>query len=453
MKKNIAYISGTVTFLLSWEIAARIIGKTDILPVLSELFVRVLEIIRSEEFIPAVTSTVIRGLFGFVLTLIIALATSALSYFNGIFKAFLQPWVLVSRTIPVIALTLIALIWFAPPYLPVFIAFITMFPIIYQGVLSGFESIDHRLIEMSGSFGKTKWHIFSSILLPGSIRNITESISTTLGFGWRAVIIGEVLAQPVSGIGTRMKSAQLHINMPELLAWTLVAIVISYLFDIAVKLLPKVKFNFLIKKTRVHFNTKVSSTNIIQLDALFKSFDNTKVLENFSVEYGRYTDQGIHILDWPSGKGKTTLLNILCKQLKVDKGLVQIPENFVVAYSFQDLRLVDWMTVEENILYGTTHEYNPGLLKRIVTNFNIEKLLTHLPGEISGGQQQLCSLARALMAQPDLLLLDEPLNGLDTELKYQVIRYLFSYFVEYNPIVVWATHENLDQWKEEFRKT
>lgn len=67
--------------------------------------------------------------------------------------------------------------------------------------------------------------------IPAVMPFITSGASSAMGIGWRAIIIGEVLSQPVYGIGTRMQLAQTYLNVEVLIAWTLLAIALSYLFE------------------------------------------------------------------------------------------------------------------------------------------------------------------------------------------------------------------------------
>ena len=76
-----------------------------------------------------------------------------------------------------------------------------------------------------------KRRILLGISIPSILPFLTGGISNALGFGWRAIIIGEVLSQPFMGIGTRMQDAQIFLMVSELIAWTLIAIIISYIFE------------------------------------------------------------------------------------------------------------------------------------------------------------------------------------------------------------------------------
>jgi len=65
------------------------------------------------------------------------------------------------------------------------------------------------------------------------------------------------------------------------------------------------------------------------------------------------------------------------------------------------------------------------------------------PHQLSGGQLQRVGLARALAAQPDVLLLDEPFTGFDEALKTRIQNFLSEWLVDFKPLVIWATHENI----------
>jgi len=429
--------------LISWQI-----GFPTLFPSLVDLVKQVFALFTVENFILTVSTTILRGALGFAFAFVFAFLLATIATFSIFWRNFFHPIIVIARSIPVISFVLIAILWFSPPYLPVFIAVITMFPILYQNILTGLEQTDIMWIEMAKAFGKSPYQRFVSIYLPAAKSIIFDGISTAMGFGWRAIIIGEVLAQPLHGIGTSMKQAQAFINVSELIAWTVIAVGVSYLFEGIVRMIKNFHFGFSFPVPAFYFHPTTSKTThikIIKLQNIDKSFNDKFILNSFSNEL---ENRMVSLLKGPSGIGKTTLLRLISKLEKPDAGQITFTSCSTLAYSFQDIRLLPWLNVTENIAYVV---HAKPLLKQETNNL-IGYLLKELelteeaykyPHELSGGQQQRVGLARALAARSEILLLDEPLNGLDNALKSRVIDFLSEWIAIYKPVVVWATHENV----------
>ena len=166
----------------------------------------------------------------------------------------------------------------------------------------------------------------------------------------------------------------------------------------------------------------------------FKVADKTKVKNvSFSIE----NEGDIICLLGPSGIGKTTILRTIAGLEKIDEGSISLknqilsskkiniePENRNVSLSFQDNSLFPHYTVEKNILLGA--EKNKDIKKKkikfneVVDLLNIFNILNKYPHQISAGEAQRASLARSLITQPDLLLLDEPLSNVDQSFKEEI---------------------------------
>ncbi len=130
-----------------------------------------------------------------------------------------------------IALILLALIWLNPSLVPVFIALLTMFPFICTNVIDGIKSVDTDLVEMATFYKIGKYRIIRELYIPAILPFIISGVSSAIGIGWRAIITGEVLSQPEYGIGTLMQTAQTFLNVDAVIAWTIVAVIISYGFE------------------------------------------------------------------------------------------------------------------------------------------------------------------------------------------------------------------------------
>jgi iron(III) transport system ATP-binding protein len=139
----------------------------------------------------------------------------------------------------------------------------------------------------------------------------------------------------------------------------------------------------------------------------------------------------------PSGTGKTTILRTIAGLEKIDKGSIELnneilssktinvePENRNISLAFQDNSLFPHYTVEKNILLGAERNKekkdNKIGLKEIVDLLDIFHILNKYPHQISAGEAQRASLARSLITQPDLLLLDEPLSNVDQSFKEEI---------------------------------
>jgi molybdate transport system ATP-binding protein len=167
---------------------------------------------------------------------------------------------------------------------------------------------------------------------------------------------------------------------------------------------------------------------------------------------------GITILFGPSGAGKSTLLDCIAGLTRPDAGRISIdgktffdsrkkvnlpPQQRRVAYVFQTLALFPHMTVEANVAYGlgnAAQEKRDAQVAEILQMFRVEILRQREPREISGGERQRVALARSLVTLPRVLLLDEPLTGLDAELKASIIEDLRAWNAAHKIPILYVTH-------------
>jgi len=167
---------------------------------------------------------------------------------------------------------------------------------------------------------------------------------------------------------------------------------------------------------------------------------------------------GINILFGPSGAGKSTLLDCIAGLVRPDAGRIAAgeealfdsqagvnrpPQTRGVAYVFQTLALFPHLSAEENVAYGLDglpHEQRSARVEEILKAFRVDKLRARKPAEISGGERQRIALARSLVTQPSVLLLDEPLTGLDAELKAAIVDDLRAWNAARRIPILYVTH-------------
>lgn len=159
----------------------------------------------------------------------------------------------------------------------------------------------------------------------------------------------------------------------------------------------------------------------LKAENLCKRFGGNVVLDNFTREF---PDGKVTAVLGKSGCGKSTLLNILMGLVKPDAGRVILPENAKISAVFQENRLCENLTASANIRLVTGKKFTPEALSREFEAVGLSGSENQPVRTLSGGMKRRVALLRALLAEYDVLFLDEPFKGLDTETKDEVLRYV-----------------------------
>ena len=181
-------------------------------------------------------------------------------------------------------------------------------------------------------------------------------------------------------------------------------------------------------------------------------------LGNFQLDARFSAANGLIALFGRSGAGKSTLVNIIAGLLRPDRGRVSVGEATLLdsgrgvfvprhkrrlGYVFQEGRLFPHLTVRQNLLYGwwlLPRTERRDDLERVVDLLGIEALLERRPGRLSGGEKQRVAIGRALLANPRLLLMDEPLASLDEARKAEILPYIERLRDEGRVPIVYVSH-------------
>ncbi len=230
-KKQYISIASVIMMLAVWKVLAIYFNSDFVVPHPGKTFVAVFRLFSDAGFIIIVGTTIIRGLAGFFISAFFGLLFGIIAGISPSFDAFLRPFLVTVRSVPVIALILLALIWFNPGSVPVFIAMLTMFPFICTNVIDGIRSVDPDIVEMAKFYRASRGRIIREVYIPAIMPFIISGASSAMGIGWRAIIIGEVLSQPEYGIGTMMQAEQTFLKVDAVIAWTIIAVLISYGFE------------------------------------------------------------------------------------------------------------------------------------------------------------------------------------------------------------------------------
>ena len=199
--------------------------------------------------------------------------------------------------------------------------------------------------------------------------------------------------------------------------------------------------------------------NFLKLNNLSKKYDKNKSFKvlnniNFKFESGK-----VYSITGPSGSGKSTLLNLLSLIDIPSSGFIEFNEKKIdinssiendnirsrnIGIIYQDKNLLPDFTALENVilpnlLISNNKSKSTELAKKLIKKFDLTSRLNHYPSELSGGENQRISIARALINEPNIILADEPTGSLDFENAKRIFEILFK-LKDMNRIIIFATH-------------
>ncbi|MBI9103818.1 MAG: ABC transporter permease subunit [Spirochaetales bacterium] len=239
MHRKLYFAGGGVFFLLAWKFLSVKIGSDILLPSPEVSFLKLIEIGATPGFWEALGATTLRSLYGFFISYAAGIILGSLSGIIPQFKAFITPLLTVLKTVPVLALILLAMLWFVTDLVPVFVCFLMVFPITFSSVVEGVVQVDEKLLEMGDIYGLSPIQKFFHIILPSMTPFLIAGANAGLGMAWKVTIAAEVLSQPKRAVGSGIQWAQMNLETGEVLAWTAAAIFLCGASDFLLGLLSK----------------------------------------------------------------------------------------------------------------------------------------------------------------------------------------------------------------------
>lgn len=226
-------------WIVVWELLDRIIDNRLVLAGPIRTAQALVEQLGASDFWIICGASFGRIAVGFLLSFVVGFFLALLSCRFRLFRDFVEPLISLLRTIPVASFIILLLIWVGNQALTVFLAFFIVLPLIYTNMVTGFESVDKQMLEMAHVYRMSRWRTFLYVYRPAFMPFLMSSTKISLGMTWKSGIMAEVLATPKPSIGKEMSTARTFLDTPDLLAWTVVVMVLSFLFEKAFMALLK----------------------------------------------------------------------------------------------------------------------------------------------------------------------------------------------------------------------
>jgi NitT/TauT family transport system permease protein len=235
----LAAATSLVLFILAWKLAAALVGHDLLLPPPEKVLGEALALYPTPRFLAALGATFLRGGLAFLISLIAGAVAGIAAGLSPLFDAVLSPVLTVIRATPVLALILIAYLWFPLEALPVFSAILMCFPVMVTSAAAGARAADPRLLEMARLFKVPRREQLLHLRLPQAAPFLLSGAKSALGLSWKVVVSGEVLVQPLRALGTGLQNAHFNWETGQVLAWAAAAVLLcgltEWIFGLATK--------------------------------------------------------------------------------------------------------------------------------------------------------------------------------------------------------------------------
>ncbi len=235
--KNLWQTAASICFLLVvWGIAYLWVGNDLLLPPLGEGLREMGALLKNGEFWASFFGSFFRAIWAFLLSLLFAMVFAVIAYLLPSFERIFAPIASVFRSLPVLAVLLILLSFLTARQAPVAVAFLSLFPMLYTGILAALSGIDKQLIETARVYGATPLKRVFKIYLPLSAPYILREAGSALSFSLKLVISAEVLASTAKSLGGMMQEARIF-NLPQLFALVTVTFLTGFILEIITSIL------------------------------------------------------------------------------------------------------------------------------------------------------------------------------------------------------------------------
>lgn len=220
-----------IFWITVWEILSLIINQEIYLPSPFATFKSLLDLMFDKVTYITILYSTYRTLTGFLISTFCGVILGFVCGMNKSIYNLLNPLVSIIRTVPVMSIIIIAIMWFKDTNVPVFVAFLMCFPIIWTNTIQGIASADNKLLQMCKIYSIKKIRVIKSVYFYSALPYIKAGMISALGISWKVTSAAEVLSLPKYSIGRFLYDSKVYLEIPDLFAWTIIIILLSTFFE------------------------------------------------------------------------------------------------------------------------------------------------------------------------------------------------------------------------------
>ncbi len=230
-KYGVQVLAAVLFLACAWWIAYAATENELIVPSLGDCVKKAVKLLGDGWFWSCFFATLGRVFFAFLISFLLATIFAVISYLLPSFRVVFTPIIAIFRSLPVLAVALILLVWCGAGATPIAVAFLSLFPMLYTSVLTALSQTDEELIEMSCAYNVPLKRRIFSLYLPSAAPYVVKEGGAALSFALKLVVSAEVLVSTFGGLGGMLQEAKAYLDMPTLFGLVILTFLVALLFE------------------------------------------------------------------------------------------------------------------------------------------------------------------------------------------------------------------------------
>ncbi len=231
IKTALTKLAVLLIWLGVWQAAFLAIGQKLLFVSPLQVAERLCSLVLQPAFWQSVGISFLRISAGYLLGVFFGVLLAAVTSASAFLRSLFEPLLTLARSTPVASFIILALVWIQKDYVPIFIVFLIVLPIIWANVRQGIEETNGDYLEVARVFRFGFLKKLRTVYLPCVLPYFAAGCTTALGMAWKSGVAAEVLAMPVRSIGYNLYRSKINIETADLFAWTAVVIILSVILE------------------------------------------------------------------------------------------------------------------------------------------------------------------------------------------------------------------------------
>jgi len=228
-----------IIIALWWILSETSHKQTGIIPTPLDTLRIIVEEMRKDSFLKAIFSTLERSLISFIISFFFASLLAVITHFKKVIGKLLNPFIVLCRSMPTLALILILLLVVGSEMLPTVVAFLVVFPLCFENMSAAIAETDNKLITMAKVFKIPRWRQITGIYVPSMLPYVFSSIIAGFGLNIKVVISAEVMGLPSMSVGYLILQAKQSFSFGVSFAWLVIAVILSLVCETVLRMIGR----------------------------------------------------------------------------------------------------------------------------------------------------------------------------------------------------------------------